>query len=155
MPHDIFSAFPALPAAIIFLFGFIVTYLARRELLLAWSSLRWPSVTGHVLEKRTKQGLCVGFTTDGTGAPTTRRWKELEIVYAYTVAGENYSSTQIDFSGFGLAGNTHYYEDNEPVTVFYCPGDPSIAVLRPGFRLTMLFGPGLILSGICLGFYMQ
>ena len=142
-------------AILIMLGGLFTTYLSRRELMLAWRSRQWPSIIGHVSGKRILEGVCDGLSTDGTSAPEARRWKELEIIYSYTVAGVEHSSSQIDFSGFGLVGDTHYYDEGEQLTVFYCPSDPAIAVLRPGIRFSMLFGPIVILIGLCAAFYLR
>ena len=140
---------------IIVIFGGVwITVVAWRDLVLSWQSREWPFVIGCVTEKRILEGICTGITNTGTGAPITRRWKELELVYAYRVNDVDYSSTRFDFSGYGLRLNTHYYEDNEEVRVYYCPADPSIAVLQPGVRSNLLFGPMLVVTGLgCMAFF--
>lgn len=122
-------------------------YLSRKELRLSWQSRHWPTVRGHVTGKKLLQGWCAGIAYDGTGAPNARRWKELEVHYSYAVDGVTYTSSRRDFSGFGW-GNEHYYRDGEHVTVYYCPSAPAVAVLHPGFCMSMFPGPVITLFSL-------
>ena len=95
-----------------------------------------------------------GISNDGTMAPVNRRFKEIDFVYRYSVMSQTYESSQFDFSAVGWHGSTHYVDDE--VAVYYCPTDPSIAVLRPGVHVTLLIGPlftvlgiGILAYGIC------
>jgi hypothetical protein len=128
--------------------GVWIIVIERRDLALAWQSRRWPSVIGRITDKRFHRGEFLGMTNDGTGAPVVGKWLEVELVYSYQVAGTEYSSTRFDFSGYGRRFSSRYYEDDEEVPVYYCPSNPSNAVLHPGLHDTLFVGPLLILGGL-------
>ena len=136
-------------AVLIILGGVWITIVGRHDLALAWQSRHWPHVRGRITAKHILEGLCAGISTDGTKAPTVLKWKELELEYSYEVSDIIYSSRRFDFSGYGLRLNTHYYEDDEEVVVYYLPQDPSVSVLHPGLRSNLVFGPLVIVAGIC------
>src|SRR5438046_10193654 len=125
----LFTAF-ILFGALLIIGGLWITISSRQDIALAWQSRSWPHVTGRIIEKRVHEGLCTGMSSDGTYAPVTQRWVDVELVFAYSVAGIDYTSTRFDFSGFGQRFNSHYYEDDAKVYVYYCPTNPSISVLR-------------------------
>ena len=87
-------------------------------------------------------------------APVNRRFKEIDFVYRYSVMNQTYESSRFDFSAMGWHDSTHHVDDE--VAVYYCPTDPSVAVLRPGVHVTLLIGPvftflgiGILAYGIC------
>ena len=133
--------------------GVLSTYWSRNDLRLAWRSRRWPTVPGHVVEKRELKGICATIAGDGTSAPTTRKWREIEIVYTYKVDGVAYTSNRLDFSGYGWWGSK-FYKDGARVVVHYDPVSPSMAVLRPGIHLDMLWAQVIAVAGIAVALYL-
>ena len=128
--------------------GVWLSVINRRDIVLAWQSRKWPVAAGQITEKGVLSGISIGTDTT-TGLPIEVLWKDLYLIYCYRVGEWTHIGNQFDFSGCGLRLNTHYYELKERVSVYYCPNDPSIAVLRPGMRSNLLFGPLLIITGLC------
>ncbi len=135
------------------LVGIFLTYLCRKELALAWASRHWPRTTGQICGSIVHEGIGLGMTTDGTMAPADSHFREIELVFTYLVSGQRYESSRFSFSARGWQENTHYYEEGEEVTVYYCPKVPSIAVLQPGMPLGLLAGPGLVALGLGIVIY--
>lgn len=140
--------------ALQFIAGIILLCLSRTELRLGWASRRWPQTTGRICGSIVHQGMNQEISNDGTMAPVNRRFKEIDFVYRYAVMNQTYESSQFDFSAMGWHDSTHYVDDE--VAVYYCPTDPSVAVLRPGVHVTLLIGPlftflgiGILAYGIC------
>jgi hypothetical protein len=136
--------------------GAWLTYLCRQELALAWQSRRWPQTVGYICDAVVHEGVGAGLTADGTFAPEEKPFRELDLVFGYTVAGQTYRSSRFSFSAMGWRENTRYLDAGAEVTVHYCPSDPSIAVLRPGLNPGLLTGPillffgfGFLLYGLC------
>ncbi len=137
-----------LSATIIILIGAWLAYLCRKELVLAWQSRHWPQTIGQITGSIVHEGVGLGMTTDGTMAPKEQPFRELDTVYTYSVAGQHYQSSRLNFSAGGWWENTHYYEVGDQVTVYYCPSNPWLAVLRPGFTPSLLTAPFILLLGM-------
>jgi Protein of unknown function (DUF3592) len=93
----------------------------------AFASIRWPAVTGTVVESGWKEADRGGFE------PVVR--------YRYTVEGREFRGHRIAFWGFlrrgGFTENSAQDWSNRwiaehPATVHHHPKDPEIAVLVPG-----------------------
>lgn len=144
------------PGLLLSAMGILLIYFCRIELKLSWLSRRWPSAAGRIGGSIVYEGVCQGSTSEGTQAPTGRRYKELDYVVFYSVFGEDYKTSRLDFSPMGWHSSTHYVGDK--VTVFYCPSNPSIAILQPGLHPILLIGPvfvflgtGLLIYGLFMG----
>ena len=134
-------------AAILIPIGVFLTHLCRKELVLSWASRRWPHTTGRVSGRIVSEGIVQGISTDGTFAPAERPFREVDLVFTYSVAGQTYQSSRFSFSAIGWQENTHYYDDGDEVTVYYSPVNPTVAVLRPGLDVSLLAGPSLVALG--------
>ncbi len=131
--------------------GLGMTYFCRVELRLGWASRRWPRTSGRICDSILFEGVSLDTTTDGTMAPTTRRFKNFDYVYEYSVRDQTYRASTFDFSPFNWGDGTHFIDDQ--VTVFYCPDSPATAVLRPGVNVSMLIGPLFTLCGMGILIY--
>ena len=132
----------------IVLLGGLLAYFCRKELALAWQSRGWPQAIGHISGRVVHEGVGLGTSTDGTMAPMEQRFREIDLLYSYPVAGQTYESSRLSFSAGGWWENTKYYDEGDEVAVYYCPSDPSIAVLQPGFTPTLLTGPFIFALGL-------
>jgi len=119
-------------ALIVICIGVFLAFLCRNELMLTWQSRRWPQVMGQIVDTEITEGVGVGVSETGTGAPADHPFRIVEKVYAYCVSEKSYRSSRLSFSARGWIENEQYYEDGSQVPVYYCPTDPSIAVLKPG-----------------------
>jgi hypothetical protein len=135
-------------AAFLISIGVFLAYLCRKELILAWASRRWPHTTGQVSGSVVHEGITQGMTADGTLAPMDKHFREIDLVFSYSVAGQSYQSSRFSFSAMGWQENTRYYNEGDEVTVYYCPATPSIAVLQPGLKPGLLAGPVLVALGL-------
>ncbi|MGA2555133.1 MAG: DUF3592 domain-containing protein [Verrucomicrobiota bacterium] len=136
--------------------GVFLTYLCRKELVLSWSSHRWPHTIGQISGRNVFTGIYRDMANDGTFAPVDRPFRDVDLVFTYSVAGQSYQSSRFSFASIGWQENTQYYDTGDEVTVYYCPTDPSIAVLQRGPNLSLLAGPtvvalglGLLVYGLC------
>lgn len=128
--------------------GTWLTYVCRRELALAWQSLRWPVTEGRITGTTVHDGVTMGLATDGTNAPTMQDFRMTEWIYSYEVAGQSYSSSRYSFSVAGWRENERYLEEGDEVRVYYCASDPTVAVLRRGPNAGLMTGPAVLVFGI-------
>ncbi|MCP5524629.1 MAG: DUF3592 domain-containing protein [Verrucomicrobiales bacterium] len=137
----------AFAIAIIALGGWL-TYACRWDLFHAWKSPRWPTTPGWISGTVVYEGTALGSATDGTNAPTMAEFRMKEWVFRYEVAGQHYSSTQFSFSTSGWRENDRFLQEGDEVKVYYCPSNPSVAVLRPGLNAGLLAGPMVLFFGV-------
>jgi hypothetical protein len=130
--------------------GVLLVVLARREITLAWQSRRWPHTTGRICDILVREGVAPGMTTDGTGAPTLGTFREVELMFSYPVSGRWYQSSRYSFAASGWQANTQRYDEGDEVTVYYCPSDPSMSVLRPGLIGGLWGGPFFLAVGVAV-----
>ncbi len=130
-----------------------LTYACRKELVPAWQSRRWPTTLGNICGTVVHEGVRVGVTNDGTGAPTDQVFRVTDWVFTYGVAGQWYKSSRFSFSAEGWQENDQYLEEGAEVKVYYCPSDPAVAVLRPGPSPGLLTGPAILVLGLALLVY--
>ena len=106
------------------------------------ASQRWPSAPGTIVSSK----LVEGSSSDGG------RTVGAEVVYSYTVGGQEFRSDQRDIGGGGsgsLAGENAIiarYPVGSNVTVFYNPANPKDAVLE---RTSGIAG---LMFGLCAMF---
>ena len=123
----------------------------------AKASESWPTVNGTVLESDLEKH---------SGESTTY---SANIVYRYTVEGEDFDSDRVWFGGGYSTSNRSEMQDvvreypvGQAVTVHYSPENPAEAVLKPGaftssyvlyvIGLVFLVIGGLMLAGLVLRF---
>lgn len=141
---------PAL--SIIVVAGLYLFGLGARNLWWAFSSTRWPTVSGVVQEANVvKEVSHVRYKTSAIAYIA-------RITFGYQVHGRKYQTNKI---GFGQAIGTENSSDAElrrlrypvgaEVPVSYNPRDPSIAVVKPGFDPDVVWIPGAGLGLILIG----
>jgi len=108
----------------------VLAFALRRTLRLmrlARESKTWPTVVGKVLRSRVRERsvLQSGYIA--------------HVAYRYTVQGVDFESESVShfppgeyFTREDAMESITRYVTNEPVTVYYCPTEPSRAVLEPG-----------------------
>ncbi len=108
-----------------------LTYAWREHLILRWRSRHWPSTVGNICGR-------------------VEHAREIDWVYAFKVADRLYVSSRFDFSESGWEENDRYPEHGSEVKVYYCPSEPSVAVLRRRLPLVALLGPYVIVCGVAV-----
>lgn len=124
------------------------------NLRLARESTGWPSVQGSVLS------TSYVYLDDKTSRDPANRERSALVVYKYQLDTVSYRGHRVTFSEDALLGLwstseqarvvLEKYRAGSPVTVFYRPGDPAMAVLEPGGGWE---AAGFILVGLgCIGY---
>lgn len=111
----------------------------------------WPTIPGVVLSS----GLQEHRHYDSEDQSTSINY-EPQVIYQYSIMGQNYQSNHIAFGSMQYDYNTAFkkiqpYPQGAPVTVHYNPTDPSNAVLETksaGGVLLYILGGIFILIGI-------
>lgn len=137
----------------IFAAGVMLCAWGAFELMRAHESSRWPSTTGivttsYVLKVQERKADHAMFSF----------YPKIE--YRYTVLGQSYSAARIAFGGVTEASQheaqkiVDQYPTDTTLTVHYDPNDPSVAVLKAGYRLPAygMVGVGLVLCVIGIYF---
>ena len=75
---------------------------------------------------------------------------ESEKHIVYCVRGQWYTTSRLSFCASGWQTNDRHFRDGDEVAVYYCPSDPSMAVLRPGLPPSLLLGPLFFVAGVVL-----
>lgn len=124
-----------------FSLGLIGVLASLPALVLSFSSKRWPSVFGKVLES----GLDISSGTkisDHSVLP--------HLVFEYRVNNKKYTSSKIAIlRGWTETEAKKYplmYSVGSEVKVFYKPNKPRVAVIEPGVHMTAFLG--LYISGV-------
>lgn len=100
-------------------------WLVRREIW-AQQSRTWPTTSGVVIASRLKQL---------TGpAHLVRPFARLYLEYEYVVEGTLYTASTIAWGDLPESPREllAHYPSGQPITVYYHPQDPNLAVLAPG-----------------------
>ncbi len=132
---------------------------------MAIASKNWPTIEGRVISSKSVK------TYRSSGSYTSRYgWGEgyiyqLVVFYEYMVNRRLFTSRRVfstDYYSHDLRNVREIVDDYPPgkrVLVYYCPGNPRIAVLRPGVKLRNIallvvgfFFFGMGLHGILGGF---
>ena len=107
-----------------------------------FASRSWPSTQGTVMEARLEQVRSTGGTTSEKTIA--------HFFYEYSVNGEQYSSSRLNF--FSISGDpvtaAKNHEPGQAVIVYYDPDNPDKSVLEPGLPgifVWLAFGFGLLL----------
>ncbi len=137
----------AIPFVIVTLLGIVgVAILAFgfNDVQQAWVSRSWPHVQGTVVSYSVEQRK----STDSDNRVKTYYYPH--IVYRYQVNEQNYSGNRIAFGDAGGNSPGYGYFQEQNVTVYYSPDDPSQAVLRPGEMQTpwWVLGIGVCFAGL-------
>ncbi len=120
------------------LFGLTFTVLGTNLLLLAYDSSSWPHVQGTVSESSVKARRRTGGGQRRQSQSTTTYTPD--ITYTYTVAGQPYLSSRVDFVTESSKDRrvaeqvSQQYPVGQAVRVYYKPTDPFEAVLHPGVK---------------------
>jgi len=116
--------------------GIAIVLWGVAKLKLARDSRDWPAVEGRVIES----------TVD-----RSEKEHQPRVVYAYSLAGTSYESSQISFAPFDKPGGVGRVESivdrypvGRPVTVYYKSDEPGVAILEPEvyspFYIPLFFG---------------
>ncbi len=111
----------------------------------AWVSRSWSHVQGSVVSYSVEERE----STDSDNRVKTYYYPH--IVYRYQVNEQNYTGNRIAFGDAGGdSSGLHGYYEEQNVTVYYSPDDPSHAVLRPGEFETpwWVLGIGVCFAGV-------
>lgn len=110
----------------------------------AHESRVWPSAAGRILEAQ-----CLYATSK----PAT---SARHVKYTYVVGSSSHVGER-EYFGIRIANNncTSGYKENQTVTIFYDPENPSISVLKPGLYKPAVFGlvVGAVFSVFGIGGY--
>lgn len=131
------------------LFGGLFLYAGVRNILFGDASKNWPTVPGKIISSTVA-------SRQGRERTSKHRDKEVtnyyaEVRYEYTVNGKTRTSNAIAYGGYSLSKDPSQvqvivdkYPVGSPVTAYYSPSHPSMAVLEPGIRdhgfFPLLFG---------------
>ncbi|MCB1138381.1 MAG: DUF3592 domain-containing protein [Leptospiraceae bacterium] len=106
------------------------------------ASKNWPSTEGTIIEARLEQVRNTGGTTSEKTIA--------HFFYEYSVNGEQYSSSRLNF--FSISGDpvtaAKSHEPGQAVVVYFDPENPDKSVLEPGLPgifVWLAFGFGLLL----------
>ncbi len=113
----------------------------------ARASSDWPTTPGVVVNSEVR-------TTHSSGRDGSSTTYHADVLYEYTVDGENYSADRVWFGQYGsssrseAAGTVRDYPAGKQVKVHYSPDDPETAVLEPGATWSsyMVLGIGLVIG---------
>lgn len=121
---------------VVFVSGAILLYGAKL-LFNANASTSWP----------TTQGRVISSSIDSKREDKQRTTYHAEVLYEFSVAGQNHSSNDITFVEYGSTNPAHarrsvnQYPAGSTVTVYYSPTDPDTSVLEPGISGQTIFLP--------------
>lgn len=131
---SIASALIALAALIagglVLIAGVVVVYTALAMIGLARASRRWPSSSGRIVRSEIRDDRAF-------------------IRYGYAVEGEEYEGSDVASgdrpyrTARSAARRLQRYPVGAPVTVYYDPRQPRIAILEPGLSLDVLYLPAV------------
>ncbi len=128
--------------------GAVILFFGVRQIQNAQASETWPSVEGVVTVS--ELGRQTG-SSSRTGTGTRRRESttySADISYDYAVGGVEYVNGTVRFGQVNTSSPSDAramlkkYPVGAPVTVYYNPENPQIAVLEPGVGVATWFLPG-------------
>ncbi|MBI4979973.1 DUF3592 domain-containing protein [Candidatus Woesearchaeota archaeon] len=116
--------------ALFLVLGILLTWIGYGFLEKGLQSKSWLTTEGQVINSKVSQE----FQSSGG------YWYKPEIVYTYSVEGNNYSSNFVTVEPVCYNNPqkptkiVNLYPSGTKVTVYYSPNDPSVAVLEPGAK---------------------
>jgi len=121
-------------------FGVWLLYGARNLIRLGFSSYRWASTEGTVVDSHDNSFTISGLGgMSGTSPDVPVEYKEAAHVYEYQVDGRTYHCSTFCFGGWADRAGAAYLIGTK-VLVHYDPKHPEVAVLRCGVQAGALFG---------------
>jgi hypothetical protein len=151
-----------LVGAILFLVaGVIAVYGGGQQVVSVYRSNYWPTTTGVITSAEVQNYTTQSQnTTIKRHRPSTTTLYQAVVVYEYQVDGRSYVSDQVAFDHKSSLSIPDFaqqtvarYPVGQPVTVYYSPNDPAVAVLEPGLNAGVFFtlGFGLIFLTVAAG----